>query len=72
LLSGLSLKAVVIDEGRVSIRCSSNADHSKSKRAKYFRSQPDPIAFGWLNPAVQAVKRGDSFIGTGSIALAQF
>ena len=22
----------------------------------------DPIAFGWLNPAVQAVKKGDSFV----------
>ena len=25
-------------------------------------SRTDPIAFGWLNPAVQAVKKGDSFV----------
>jgi hypothetical protein len=29
---------------------------------KWITDRLDPIAFGWLTPAVQAVKRGDSFV----------
>ncbi|ABQ71438.1 hypothetical protein Swit_5330 (plasmid) [Rhizorhabdus wittichii RW1] len=31
-------------------------------RQKWVTDRLDPVAFGWLAPAVQAVKRGDSFV----------
>lgn len=33
-----------------------------TSRREAVSSRIDPIAFGWLTPAVQAVKRGDSFV----------